>query len=138
MKKLAMVFGMIILISCEKENAAPTNPVDDDFDPSTSTLLKEGTFENVVHKVSGIASLYDNSVKKVVVLDPFMTENGPDLKVYLSVDENASSYIKLGELKSTTGKQSYEVPDGTDVSPHMYVHIWCEAFTVNFGQAKIE
>lgn len=133
-----MIFIMIFLFSCEKENAAPTQPVDDTFDPSTATLLKMGAFEDVVHKVSGTASLYDNKGEKVVVLDPFMTENGPDLKVYLSVDENASSYIKLGELKSTTGKQSYEVLDGTDISPYMYVHIWCEAFTVNFGQAKIE
>ncbi|NJN42235.1 MAG: DM13 domain-containing protein [Flammeovirgaceae bacterium] len=67
-----------------------------------------------------------------------MTENGPDLKIYLSLNESATNYINLGDLKSTTGKQSYDIPDNTVISDQMYVHVWCQDFSVNFGQAKLQ
>jgi hypothetical protein len=88
--------------------------------------------------VSGTAAIYDSNGKKILLLDPFSTDNGPDLKVYLSKTENASSYIKLDKLKSTMGKQSYTIPDGTNLSEYNYVHIWCEQFSVDFGHAELK
>jgi hypothetical protein len=72
------------------------------------------------------------------LLDPFSSQNGPDLRVYLSKDANASSYISMGKLKSTTGKQSYEVPGNPDVADYKYIMIWCEQFTVVFGRAELQ
>lgn len=138
MKLLGFVFFMVMLVSCGKEDMTPTTPINDTFDPGMATLLKSGTFVNKVHVVSGTAALYEFNGNKVLLLDPFMTENGPDLKVYLSLNEAATSFINLGNLKSTTGKQTYDIPANTDIPAQMYVHIWCQQFSVNFGQARVQ
>ena len=132
----ALLFG---LISCsKKEEVTPVTPVNDTFNPSTATLIKSGVLVGVGHTVSGTAALFDSVGKKIVLLDPFSSQNGPDLKVYLSKDQNSSSYISLGKLKSTSGKQSYEVPGNPDVKDYNYVLIWCEQFSVVFGSAKLQ
>lgn len=137
MKKMLWAL-VLIVVGCQQENATPTSPAKSTFDASTSTLVKSGTFVGVAHAVSGKASVYEKSGAFIVLLESFSTENGPDLKVYLSSDEKASNYVKLGNLQSTMGRQSYNVPSGTDVNKYSYVHIWCEQFTVNFGEAKLQ
>ncbi len=87
---------------------------------------------------TGTASIYDQGGVKYVVLDPLNANNGPDLKVYLAKDINAKDYIRLGSLKSTTGKQSYAVPGTPTISDYNYVHIWCEAFSVDFARAEVK
>ena len=138
MKNLLYLFAFLLLISCQEKDATPNVPVDDTFDPATATLIKQGMLISVVHTVSGTATIYDSNGKKILLLDPFSTDNGPDLKVYLSKTESASSYIKLDKLKSTVGKQSYTIPDGTNLSEYNYVHIWCEQFSVDFGHAELK
>ncbi len=135
-----MLLLVIFSISCsEEENNTPTQPVDDPFDPMEMniTLLKQGTLMGVGHTVSGMAKVYDDDGKKVVVLDPFTSQNGPDLKVYLSTDEEASKYISLGALKSTTGKQSYNVEGMPDLAEYKFVLVWCQEFSVLFGKAEL-
>lgn len=134
MKNLILLW--ILLVGCSTDNVVPTTPAaPSNFDPTKATLLKMGTFEGVGHTVSGTAGIYESNAKKYVHLDPFSSQNGPDLKVYLSKDVNASSYIKLGNLKSTGGSQSYEVPGMPDIAEYTYVHIWCEQFSVVFARA---
>ncbi len=133
-----ILFFITLIISCKEDDATPTGPINDVFDPTTATLLKSGTLVGIGHTVSGTASLYESGGKKVVLLDPYDSQNGPDLKVYLSKDINASSYISLGALKSVTGKQSYEVPGNPDAAEYNYIMIWCEQFTVVFGRAEIK
>ena len=138
MKYIIICFSFLLLFSCKEEDGSPTSPVNDTFDTNTATLIKSGTFVGIGHTVTGTVSLYDTGGIKTVMLDPFSTQNGPDLKVYFSADENASSYISLGQLKSTMGKQSYEVPDNSDTSQFKFVLIWCEQFTVLFGKAELQ
>ena len=142
MKQLFIAYLFLVLFSCnKKEDATPatlTAPINDTFNPSTAALIKSGTLVGVGHTVSGTAALFDSTGKKFVLLDPFSSQNGPDLKVYLSKDQNASSYISLGKLKSTSGKQSYEVPGNPVVTDYNYVLIWCEQFSVVFGSAKLQ
>ena len=138
MKKLFFLFVMLISFSCsEEENNTPTAPIDDNFDPGQATLLKQGTLMGVGHSVSGTAKVYDENGKKTVVLDPFSSQNGPDLKIYLSKDENASQYISLGAMKSTTGKQSYEITGMPDLAEYKFVLVWCQQFSVLFGKAEL-
>src|SRR5687768_15477250 len=121
MKKILFVLIAIVSISCNDEDNTPTAPIKDDFDPDMSVLLKQGTLEGVGHTASGTAKVYDSNGNKTIVLDPFSSQNGPDLKVYLSKDENASEYINLGAMKSTMGKQSYEVPGMPDLAEYRFV-----------------
>ncbi len=138
MKSLVILFLVIVLASCKEDEATPTGPINDTFNPATATIIKSGTFVGVGHTVSGTAAIYESAGKKTVLLDPFASQNGPDLKVYLSKDEKASSYISLGKLKSVDGKQSYEIPDNPDVTTYKYVLVWCEQFTVIFGKAELK
>jgi len=139
MKKFSFLLLVIFLFACQEENNTPTKPIDDNFDPDAAVKLKMGDFSGVSgHSVSGVATIFDDAGTKTVVLDPFSSQNGPDLKVYLSSDASATTYINLGDLKSTTGKQSYEIPGSYDLDEYPYVLIWCQEFSVGFGKAITE
>lgn len=139
MKNLALLALLLItFIRCTEQDATPTNPIDDDFDPTTATLLKSGTIIGIGHTASGTASLYQRNDSLLVVLDPFSSQNGPDLKVYFSKDVSASAYLSLGALQSTTGKQTYWIPGKPIVREFAYVHVWCEAFSVEFARAELK
>lgn len=127
-----------INFSCSPDDASPTVPITSEpFDVASATLLKQGELKGVNHNASGVASLYELSEKKFIVLDPYMSDNGPDLKIYLSEDEGANNYLRLGNLKSTTGSQFYEVPVQIDMNKYHYVHVWCEKYSVVFGRAEL-
>ena len=126
-----------IALGCKSDDAVPTTPATNVFDPTNATLLKTGLLMGVGHTVTGTATIYDDKGAKVVVLDPFQSQNGPDLKVYLSKDLQATSYINLGNLKSISGKQSYVVPGTPNINEYTHVHIWCEQFSVVFGRAEM-
>jgi len=136
MKKLLFVL-LFFAISCKPEENTSTTPINDNFMPDAATLLKSGEFVGSGHTVSGTATLYTEAGVRTLVLDPFMTQNGPDLKVYISTDANASKYISLGDLKSIVDKQSYTIPNDADLTGFDYVLIWCEQFTVLFGSAQL-
>lgn len=81
-----MILAMFLACTaCQEENATPNTPIDEDFDPSQATLLRSGTMMGVGHTVSGTASIYEQSGKKIVFLSPYMSQNGPDLKDRKSV-----------------------------------------------------
>ena len=137
MRSVMILALFLACLGCQEENASPTTPIDDDFDPSHATLLRSGAMMGAGgHTVSGTAGIYEQSGKKVVFLSPYMSQNGPDLRVYLSKDGDATDYINLGKLKSVSGDQSYQVPGNPDVSEYKFVIIWCQAFTVLFGVAE--
>jgi hypothetical protein len=138
MKTLLLISICLVMLSCQPDDNVPVIPANDNFDTSTATLVKKGMFVGIGHVASGTASLYDSIGTRVIVLDPYSSQNGPDLKVYLSKDEGASEYINLGNLKSTMGKQVYPIPGGTDIVQFKYVHIWCEKFTVVFAIAELK
>ena len=151
MKNILLITLILLSFSCkEDDDKTLTTPIVDTFDPTDTTdtstgnpvaitLLKQGTLIGVGHTVVGTVKIYDDSgKKKVVVLDPFSSQNGPDLKVYLSKDQNASQYINLGPLKSTTGKQSYDISGMPDLGEYKFVLIWCQQFSVLFGKAELQ
>ena len=141
MKNLMRILAIIVLISCsETEDNTPANPIDDDFDPTGMqvALLRKGTLMGVGHAVEGSANVYSDAGQLILVLDPFMSQNGPDLKVYLSKDEKASEYLNLGPLKSTTGKQSYDISGMPDLDQYKFAMIWCQQFSVLFGVAELQ
>lgn len=138
MSRILVLYLILALTSCKDQDATPTGPVNDAFDASMATLVKGGSLVGVGHTVSGTASIYEKSGMKTVLLEPFSSQNGPDLRVYLSKDDNASSFISLGKLKSTNGKQSYEISGNPDVTDYKFVLVWCEEFKVLFGKAELK
>jgi hypothetical protein len=137
MKQFIYILSFSIIAACAPEENTPTKPINDDFDPTKATLLRAGLLMGCGgHTVMGVAEIYDDNGKLVLLFDDFTSQNGPDLYVYLSTTSNANQFVSLGKLKSTTGKQTYEIPDGTDVMQYKYAHVWCKQFSVCFGLAQ--
>jgi len=137
MKKLLFLI-CVCSLACEIEEATPTAPVNDPFDPTKAQLISMGMILGINHTASGTAAIYLLDGKHTLLLDPFSSQNGPDLKVYLSKDVDASNYLRLGALQSTMGKQSYSIPSGISLTDYPYVHIWCEQFSVEFARAEMK
>jgi len=137
MKKLVIVI-CLCSVSCEIEEATPTVLVNDTFDPTMAQQISMGMIMGINHTVSGTATIYLQDGKHTLLLDPFSSQNGPDLKVYLSKDVGATNYLRLGALQSTMGKQSYSIPSGISLSDYPYVHVWCEQFSVEFARAEMK
>lgn len=137
MKKLVIVI-CLCSVACEIEEATPTVPVNDTFDPTMAQQVSMGMIMGINHTVSGTATIYLQDGKHTLLLDPFSSQNGPDLKVYLSKDVGATNYLRLGALQSTMGKQSYSIPSGISLSDYPYVHVWCEQFSVEFARAEMK
>jgi hypothetical protein len=138
--KLLILIAFIIIAGCRPQNTTPTMPVTQTsgLDTTKAQLLKKGMFVGLDGPTSGTASIYDQAGSTYVLLNPFESHSGPDLKVYISKDINAKDYIRLGNLQATSGRQVYSVPSGTTITDFNYVHIWCQQYSVDFARAEVK
>ncbi len=121
-----------------------TGPAEEDQGFS-GQAVKKGTFENLNYMSSGSAEIQTVDGKHFVVFgDDFSTPAGPDLVVYLTKNlgpterADIQAGIELGELKSTAGKQVFEIPQGIDISEYFSVTIHCRAFNVPWSYAPLK
>ena len=135
MKKIIIFLSIIALVSCKKKQEK-AKPLNEPYDASQATLLTRGNFSSNAHTVSGCVSLYKSGSSKVVYLENFSTEKGPDLKVYLSTSTGISDIKDLGALKSNSGNFYYSL-DTANTSKYTYVLIWCREYTVLFGHSQL-
>ena len=92
-----------------------------------------------IHNAEGMTKVIRiDDASMILRLENFRATNGPDLYVYLATDNSASDFVDLGRLKGNIGNQNYDIPEGTDFSKYDTVLIWCKAFSVLFGSAKLE
>jgi Electron transfer DM13 len=144
MKYLFIVFVVMLsftLSNCSKsKDAAPDiAPVDTSFNPSKSTLLKQGSFTgNMNYTATGAVKLYDYQGKKYIYFENFSGSNGPDLKVYIATTSTATQFVNLGPLKGISGTQVYAVSNPPDFSQYNKVLIWCQQFGVLFGSSTLQ
>ncbi|HET9143695.1 DM13 domain-containing protein [Actinophytocola sp.] len=114
--------------------------------PPAPVVLAEGQFLSKEHETAGIArvlKLPDGS--RVLRLENFTTSDGPDVHVWLtdrgsegpdnSFDDGR--YVKLGEMKATSGNQNYEIPADAPIEGLRSAVIWCDRFNVAFGAAPL-
>ena len=79
--------------------------------------------------------LADGTGRRVLRLEGFEGQNGPDLKVYLRAADG--DFVSLGDLQGNIGNQNYEIPQDVDLDTFNIVDIWCERFSVGFGIAPL-
>ncbi|MBM3897476.1 MAG: hypothetical protein FJ358_02985 [Thaumarchaeota archaeon] len=110
-----------------------------------AAMARIGMFERLNYMTSGIAMMEERDGKYFIVFgDNFTTPNGPDLVVYLtrntgpSTRQDVRDGIQLAPLKSTMGKQVYEIPDGIDIKQFNSVTIHCRAFNVPWSYAPLK
>lgn len=137
MKHALLFFTVLAFAACKKESASniPAN----EMIQTGATVLKKGNFQNGPYgNVSGVGKVVRNSDNSyALVLDSFMTNNGPDLYVYLSKEAMPVNFIEAGKLRSTSGTQVYPLTGAPDLSQYRYIAIHCKAFNHLFGYALL-
>jgi hypothetical protein len=108
-----------------------------DSEPAEIVTVVSGNFGGTSrYDVEGDALvLNDGTEQRFLRLENFVSDNGPDLKVYLRAADD--SYVDLGDLKGNIGDQNYEIPVDVNLSQFDTVQIWCERFGVLFGDAVL-
>ena len=116
---------------------------------SEPTTLATGEFISHEHGTAGtvrILELPDGS--RVLRIEDLDTDNGPDLKVWLTdapvIDGpdgwfvfDDGQYADLGSLKGNKGSQNYAIPADVDLAELTSLTIWCDRFNVSFGAAEL-
>ena len=98
-----------------------------------------GTFQGAgSYSVRGSVE-FNISNNALTLQSDFRSSNGPGLYVYLSAESGrpTSSSTSLGELKSTSGSQTYTVSNSVNIADFPYVLIHCRPFNVPFGHAQL-
>jgi len=112
---LATIFSSFSQTVCKRTVA--------DFGPSSTNYTIEGS-----------ATLTDSAgILTLSLSDDFSTNNGPDLFLYLSKNNEAptvpgNTNVEVAQLISNKGAQSYTVPGNTKIDDFDYVSIHCKAF----------
>lgn len=107
---------------------------------SGNVAVGRGAFESAGHETTGTATLLRLAEGgTVLTLTELDTDPGPDLRVYLVTGgpDELGDVVDLGALKGNRGDQQYDVPASVDTDRHRTVVIWCRAFSVAFGSARL-
>lgn len=104
---------------------------------ATPTTL-QGTLVASAHDVVGKVLVVTGGDKQYLRFEDLNTINGPDLRIYLATDLQASSIVDLGAIRATEGNVNYKIPTGTDLSKYKYALIWCRAFSVLFSYGELK
>ncbi len=105
-----------------------------------SSTSRSGTFRgNASYNVTGSATF---EVGKVSFSNNFRTSSGPGLRVYLAKNApgvlTSSNSVLLGNLKMTSGAQTYDVPTNVELTDFDFVVVYCQPFNVAFGFARLD
>jgi Electron transfer DM13 len=121
---------------------APAASVGAEPAPAPAAIeVARGRFRSHEHATSGAATVVRLADRRrFLTLTSFETSPGPDLRVRLvpdgSTDGGADGAVDLGGLKGNRGDQQYAIPRDVDVAGRSVV-IWCRAFSVAFGSARL-
>ncbi len=107
--------------------------------------VMSGEFISRAHGTTGHAMIADGTDgTRFLRIEDLDTDNGPDLKVYLTTvapdgEEGTfdDDFVDLGRLKGNIGDQNYEIPADVDITRYPSVVIWCDRFDVAFGAAPL-
>ncbi len=135
---LCFAFLCIVATSCQKNNATPTEALNETIVTDTAAKIM-GMFANGPYgKVMGDAKLYFKNGKYTLALENVNISNGPDLHVYLSQEIQPISFIDLGKLKSTAGNQLYDIAGTPDFTLYKYALVHCQQYNHLFGSAALK
>ena len=119
---------------------SPTGRAESNASTEKNVAVGRGTFVNGEHETSGAATVIRLvGGNHVLTLTDFSTSPGPDLRVYLVTGgpEELGDVVDLGGLKGNKGNQQYEIPAAVALRSHRTVVVWCRAFSVAFGSARL-
>jgi hypothetical protein len=144
MKKNPFVFVLasLLLLACTKNPELV--PIDSSLPPELqagSQQLASGTFMGSGrYRVAGTARVLaatQDPAKRFLGLEGFSADTGPDLRVYLAEDTNATGFVELAVLDKS-GTFYLPIPPQTDLKKQKVVLIWCKRFSVLFGSSQLQ
>ena len=127
---------VIFLIACTKEET-PLKADESFTVREADSLIYEANFMSSGKSTSGTVEVYENDGEHTLAFSDFKTGNGPDIRVYLSVNQKGDEFINLGDLRAVEGSFTYEIPANVDLEKYDHVLIWCDDFSLLFGYADI-
>ncbi|MCX2680141.1 DM13 domain-containing protein [Galbibacter sp. EGI 63066] len=137
---IPVFFCFGLLLSCSSSDDGLSNPKmemeQEDDENNNDDSLPQGDFVADAHPTSGTATV--NADGDTLYFMDFMTDDEPNLDVYLATDTSAGDYVSLGDLQGIEGDFDYNIPSSVDLDKYNYVLIWCVDFSVNFGYAVLE
>lgn len=123
----------------EEPPAAPAEEPEEEEaqTPGEIVTIFSGQFSSLNgYSVTGDALVLNNGTEqRFLRFENFVSDNGPDLKVYLRAANG--DFVSLGDLTGNIGDQNYEIPVDVDLSVFTNVEIWCERFSAGFGVATL-
>lgn len=134
----ALVLALATSITGCKKESTPTLKLNERIDTAVAKPQTNSSgFSNGSYGVvRGTARVYQTDGKNQLALENFNTSNGPDLKVYLSKEQQPVNFVNLGSLRSTSGNQVYDIPANVDVKDYTYALIYCQQYSHLFGYTK--
>lgn len=113
--------------------------------PTVAQSMGQFVAGDVGHGGSGSVSIVVAGNGFELQIKGLKTDAGPDLKIILVEASNAtttnaikqSKWISLGDLKATSGDQTYALPAGADPEKYHTVAVWCETYSVLFTAAPL-
>lgn len=126
---------LIFFIGCKKQNT----PTVVNTTLPTGITLAMGTVTSNAHTSIGLVTITKATNGKIFLnFENFKTDNGPDLRIYLSPNLNALPYIEVGNLIAINGNFTYELPVDINYTTNNKMLIWCKDFSVLFGHAILQ
>jgi len=108
---------------------------------SSESLSRSGNFMGINgYRASGMVALNTSSDGSITIdfASDFSVQNGPGLYLYLSnQSDEVTGGLEIGELRSTSGADSYEISESADINDFNYVILYCKPFGVGFGTAEL-
>jgi Electron transfer DM13 len=138
MKKSIVVLlcSCLLFVACKKDSS--TSVVNETL-PVAATTLATGSFVSSAHTTGGTAKIVKDAANRLyLVIENFRTDGGPDLRTWVSPNNNGSPYQELGLLKATSGNFSYELDASFNYTINNRVLIWCRQFSILFGYAVLQ
>lgn len=131
----------VALTSVSTANAAPAAE-----QVAMADQVQTGSFTSSKYKIKGSWKILKENGQTILRFsDDFKTKNGPDLKLFLSLNAvedltgktARNQAVRLSVLRSNRGTQDYVIPADVDLSKFKSVVIQCEAFSVLWGGANL-
>lgn len=118
--------------------SSPTETSSTNDAPSTFIDGPFPIFGTPSHPASGEVEVIYSPEETLVRYKNYDGTNGPDLKVYLATDLEATEFLSLGDARGNKGTLIYGVPLDVDLDDYRYILTWCEAFNELFDYAEIQ
>ncbi len=105
--------------------------------PSAPTVLRRTSFSGAAgHSASGTAEIVrDGSSFSLEFRNDFRIDSGNNDVILTNSTSSTDGGRNLGNMKSTTGAQSYSMSDGG--SDFRYVILWCRPFRIPIGVGEL-